>query len=161
MTPRPRNATFAIEVLLPALPPIVLICLGDCDGAPVPSTGALTPLPSPLWWRREINRRVENVMAPTKQQVLDALAKVASPDGEPLTATEVLSDVVGTDGKVFFSMTVDAAAVQRWEPVRKRAEEAVRAVAGVQSALVALTAERKPGAAPARPAPARRGPAPP
>src|SRR5882672_2811238 len=95
-----------------------------------------------------------NVMAPTKQQVLDALAKVASPDGEALTATDVLSDVVVTDGKVFFSMTVDAAAVQRWEPVRKRAEEAVRAVPGVTSALVALTAERKPGSAgaPARPA---------
>ncbi len=91
-------------------------------------------------------------MGPTKQQVLDSLAKVASPDGEPLTATRALSDVVVSDGKVFFSITVDAAAVQSWESVRKRAEEAVRAVPGVQSALVALTAERKPGAAPARPA---------
>ena len=36
---------------------------------------------------------------------------------------------------------------KRWEPVRKRAEEAVRAVPGVQSAMVALTAERKAGAA--------------
>ncbi len=91
-------------------------------------------------------------MGPTKQQVLDSLAKVASPDGEPLTATRALSDVVVSDGKVFFSITVDAAAVESWESVRKRAEEAVRAVPGVQSALVALTAERKPGAAPARPA---------
>jgi ATP-binding protein involved in chromosome partitioning len=95
-------------------------------------------------------------MAPTKQQILDSLAKVASPDGEALTATDVLSDVVVTDGKVFFSLTVDAAAVQRWEPVRKRAEEAVRAVPGVTSALVALTAERKPGTAPARGAPVNR-----
>jgi ATP-binding protein involved in chromosome partitioning len=53
-----------------------------------------------------------------------------------------LSDVVVTDGKVFFSITVDAGAVKAWEPVRKAAEEAVRAVPGVQSALVALTAER-------------------
>ena len=36
--------------------------------------------------------------------------------------------------------------VKAWEPVRKRAEEAVRAVPGVTSALVALTAERKAGA---------------
>ena len=56
------------------------------------------------------------------------------------------------DGKVFFSITVDAAEVKAWEPVRKRAEEAVRALPGVQSALVALTAERKAGAAVASPA---------
>ena len=48
-------------------------------------------------------------MAPTKQQVLDSLAKVPAPDGTPLTETGVLSDVVVTDGKVFFSLTVDAA----------------------------------------------------
>jgi ATP-binding protein involved in chromosome partitioning len=46
---------------------------------------------------------------------------------------------------------VDAADVKAWESVRKRAEEAVRALPGVQSALVALTAERKGGAAPPRP----------
>src|SRR5438876_12408155 len=86
-------------------------------------------------------------MAPTKQQVLDSLAKVASPDGTPLRDADVLSDMVVSDGKVFFSLTVDADAVQRWEPVRKRAEEAVRAIPGVQSAMVALTAERKAGAA--------------
>ena len=54
----------------------------------------------------------------------------------------MLSDIVVTDGKVFFSITVDAAAVKAWEPVRQRAEAAVRAVPGVVSALVALTAER-------------------
>ena len=48
---------------------------------------------------------------------------------------------------MFFSITVDAAAVKAWEPVRKAAEEAVRAIPGVQSALVALTAERAGGAA--------------
>jgi ATP-binding protein involved in chromosome partitioning len=71
----------------------------------------------------------------------------------------VLSDVVVSDGKVFFSIAVDAADVARWESVRQRAEDAVRALPGVQSALVALTAERKPGSAPARPAPARPAPA--
>jgi ATP-binding protein involved in chromosome partitioning len=62
--------------------------------------------------------------------------------------------VVVTDGKVFFSINVDAAAVPKWEPVRKAAEAAVRAVPGVQSALVALTAERAAGAAPQGAAPA-------
>ena len=81
-------------------------------------------------------------MAVTKEQVLSALAAVAAPGGAALTDARVLSDVVVTDGKVFFSITVDAAAVKAWEPVRAAAEAAVRAIPGVQSALVALTAER-------------------
>jgi metal-sulfur cluster biosynthetic enzyme len=79
-------------------------------------------------------------MAVSKEQVLSALAKVASPTGETLPDARVLSDIVVSDGKVFFSMTVDAATVKAWEPVREAAEKAVRAIPGVQSALVALTA---------------------
>ena len=86
-------------------------------------------------------------MAVTKEQILAALAKVPSPEGAGLPDTRTLSDIVVTDGKVFFSITVDAAQVKAWEPVRKRAEEAVRAVPGVSSALVALTAERAGGGA--------------
>ncbi len=62
-------------------------------------------------------------MAVSKEQVLSALAKVPSPGGRALTDARVLSDIVVSDGKVFFSMTVDAAAVKAWEPVRKAAEE--------------------------------------
>jgi ATP-binding protein involved in chromosome partitioning len=100
-------------------------------------------------------------MAVTKEEVLATLGGVASPQGIPLPETGALSEVVAGDGKVFFSITVDAADVKAWEPVRKRAEEVVRALAGVQSALVALTAERKAGAPPARPPPqsARAAPA--
>jgi ATP-binding protein involved in chromosome partitioning len=92
-------------------------------------------------------------MAVTKEEVLANLAGVASPQGIPLPETGALSEVVAGDGKVFFSITVDAADVKAWEPVRKRAEEVVRALPGVQSALVALTAERKAGAPSARPPP--------
>jgi ATP-binding protein involved in chromosome partitioning len=95
-----------------------------------------------------------NAMAVTRDQVLAALEGVKSPEGTPLPKTGTLSEVVASDGKVFFSITVDAAEVKAWEPVRKRAEEAVRALSGVQSALVALTAERKAGAGGARPSPA-------
>ena len=84
-------------------------------------------------------------MAATKEQVLAGLAAVKSPDGIGLTETGKLSDVVVSDGKVFFSITVDAAVVQRWEPVRKAAEAAVRALPGITSAMVALTAERAGG----------------
>jgi ATP-binding protein involved in chromosome partitioning len=89
-------------------------------------------------------------MAVNKEQVLAALEGVASPTGTPLPRSGVLSDVVAGDSKVFFSITVDAADVKAWEPVRKRAEEVVRALPGVQSALVALTAERRAGSAPPR-----------
>src|SRR6187402_3486054 len=83
----------------------------------------------------------------TKEQVLASLTAVKDPDGKPLTDAGKLSDVVVSDGKVFFSITVDAAVVPQWEPVRKAAEAAVRAVAGVKSAMVALTGERTAGAA--------------
>ena len=96
-------------------------------------------------------------MAVSKEQVLAALAKVPTPGGAALTDARVLSDIVAADSKVFFSITVDAAAVKAWEPVRKRAEEAVRAIPGVTSALVALTAERAGGAAPRAPQPAAPG----
>src|SRR5437660_8497813 len=89
-------------------------------------------------------------MAVDKEQVLAALASVATPGGTPLPRTGTLSEVVAGDGKVFFSITVDATDVKAWEPVRKHAEEVVRALPGVQSVLVALTAERKGGAAAAR-----------
>jgi len=85
-------------------------------------------------------------MTASKEQVLAALVKIPTPDGAALTQSKVLSEIVVSDGKVFFSITVDAADVKSWEPVRKQAEDAVRAVPGVQSALVALTAERRAGA---------------
>ena len=78
-------------------------------------------------------------MAATKEAILERLSAVKSPEGTPLPATGTLSDVVVSDGKVFFSISVDAAVVQRWEGVRKQAEEAVRGLPGVSSAMVALT----------------------
>jgi ATP-binding protein involved in chromosome partitioning len=94
----------------------------------------------------------------TKQQVLDGLAKVASPRGVPLTNANVLSEIAVNDGKVFFSINVDAAEARAWEGVRAQAEAAVRAIPGVSTAMIALTAERKPGAA--APAPGAAAPAP-
>jgi ATP-binding protein involved in chromosome partitioning len=92
----------------------------------------------------------------TQQQVLDALAKVMSPRGVALTNANVLSPIAVTDGKVFFSINVDAAEARAWESVRSQAEAAVRAIPGVTVAMIALTAERKPGAA-APPPPHRHG----
>jgi ATP-binding protein involved in chromosome partitioning len=92
----------------------------------------------------------------TQQQVLDALAGVRSPRGVALTNAGVLSPITVGDGKVFFSINVDAAEARAWETVRAQAESVVKAIPGVVGAMIALTAERKSGAAappPHRPAP--------
>src|ERR1700755_3139673 len=90
----------------------------------------------------------------TQQQVLDCLAKVRSPRGVALTEANVLSAISVNDGKVFFSINIDAHEARSWESVRSEAESAVRAIAGVTSAMIALTAERKGGGAPQPPRPA-------
>ncbi|HLX15470.1 MAG TPA: iron-sulfur cluster carrier protein ApbC [Bradyrhizobium sp.] len=94
-------------------------------------------------------------MSVTQQQVQDVLAKVASPRGVALTNAGVLSPIAVNDGKVFFSINVDATEARTWESVRAAAETAVRAIPGVSVAMVALTAERKPGASPPSPPPSR------
>ena len=96
-------------------------------------------------------------MSVTQQQVLDSLAKVRSPRGVALTEADVLSAISVTDGKVFFSINVDASEARAWESVRAQAEAAVRGIPGVTTAMIALTAERKAGAA-APPAPHRHAP---
>ncbi|MBB4370319.1 ATP-binding protein involved in chromosome partitioning [Bradyrhizobium sp. cir1] len=96
-------------------------------------------------------------MSVTQQQVLDSLARIKSPRGVALTNANVLSPISASDGKVFFSINVDAAEARAWEPIRGEAEAAVRSLPGVTTVLVALTAERKPGSAPP-PAPSRGAP---
>jgi ATP-binding protein involved in chromosome partitioning len=100
------------------------------------------------------------IMSTSKDDVVAALGKIASPQGVPLTATGKLSEIVVGDGKVFFSITVDADAVQAWESIRERAQKAVAALPGIESVMVALTAERAAGAprgAAPRPQAAARG----
>ena len=98
-------------------------------------------------------------MSVTEQQVLDALSRVMSPRGVALPHANVLSEITATDGKVFFSINVDAAEARAWESVRAQAEAAVRAIPGVTAAMIALTAERKPGSAtPPVPQPHRHAP---
>jgi ATP-binding protein involved in chromosome partitioning len=92
----------------------------------------------------------------TQQLVLDALAKVATPRGVALTNAGVLSPITVNDGKVFFSINVDAAEARAWESVRAAAETAVRSIPGVTMAMIALTAERKAGST--APTPHRHGP---
>ncbi len=97
-------------------------------------------------------------MAPTKQQVLDSLAKVPAPDGTPLTEDR---RAVRHRGDRRQGVLLDHRRCRRGARPGSRCASAPRRrcarVPGVTSALVALTAERKAGAAAARP----RQPAPP
>jgi len=99
-------------------------------------------------------------MASLKDEVLAKLAAITAPDGRPLPTTGKLSEIVASDGKVFFSITVDAAQVRTWEHVRASAERAVRSIPGVQSAMVALTGERTGGGGAASAPPPRPAAAP-
>ena len=96
-------------------------------------------------------------MTVTADDVRAKLKTIAGPDGADLVSSGKLSEIAVTNGKVFLSLTVDAGAVKQWEPVRKAAEDAVKTIPGISSALIALTAERTGGAAQQRSAPQAQG----
>lgn len=96
-------------------------------------------------------------MTATSATITEALKSVKGPDGKDIVSSGKLSGVVVTGGKVFCSLTVDAAEAQAWEGVRKQAEDVIKAMPGIASVLIALTAEKKPGAPSAAPQAAPRG----
>jgi ATP-binding protein involved in chromosome partitioning len=86
----------------------------------------------------------------TREDVISALNALKGPDGSTsLTSSGVLSDIVIHQGKVYFSIAVDPSRAAAFEPMRKAAEDTVKAMPGVAGALVTLTAERPKGSAPA------------
>ena len=97
----------------------------------------------------------------TKEQVLKQLEGLSHPAiGGDVVSKGLISDIFIADGKVFFSLTVPSELAEKLEPLRIGAEKAVMAMPGVKGAMVALTAERKPGSAPPPPRPAAAAPAP-
>ncbi|AZO34897.1 MAG: DUF59 domain-containing protein [Mesorhizobium sp.] len=96
-------------------------------------------------------------MTVTKESVVERLKTVNGPDFTGnIVDLGMVSEIFIADSKVFFSITVPAARAQELEPLRAAAERAVKAIPGVASAVVALTAEKKGGGmeapVPARPA---------
>jgi ATP-binding protein involved in chromosome partitioning len=79
----------------------------------------------------------------SRDEVMAALARVAGPDGKtPLPDSGAVSGLTIRDGKVFLAIVVDPAEAKAMEPMRARAEAAIKSVAGVASAVVTLTAEQ-------------------
>jgi ATP-binding protein involved in chromosome partitioning len=94
---------------------------------------------------------------PSQSEILAALAGVAGPDGRtPLPQSGAIDGVTQRDDKVFIAIRVDPAAASRMASMQAAVEQAIKALPGVGSVLVTLTAENAPGGAkpapPARPA---------
>jgi ATP-binding protein involved in chromosome partitioning len=98
--------------------------------------------------------------APSKDEILGALSGIEAPDrGCDLVAADMVRGLVVKGGNVGFSLEVAPDEGARMEPVRKKAEAAVRALPGVTSVTAVLTAHRSTpegGAAPSKaPAPSQ------
>ena len=76
--------------------------------------------------------------------VLKALEKVPGPGGASLAASGAVSGINVTGAKAFVSISADPARAGEWEAIRLAAERAVGEIAGVERAIVTLTAERAP-----------------
>ena len=78
----------------------------------------------------------------SRDEVMAALAEVPGPDGQtPLPESGAISGLTIRDGKVFLAIVVDPDKAKAMEPMRARAEAAIKATPGVRSAIVTLTAE--------------------
>jgi ATP-binding protein involved in chromosome partitioning len=90
----------------------------------------------------------------TKENVLETLKTVRGPDLEHnIVELGMVSDIFISDSKVYFSITVPADQAAELEPLRQAAERVVSEMPGAKGALVTLTADKKAGAAPPKPAP--------
>lgn len=99
----------------------------------------------------------------SRSQVEKALEAVIYPgSGKSIVALGMVSEIFIADAKAYFSITVPADKAAEMEPLRLAAEQAAKSVEGIVGAVVALTADRKPGQqqpAAARPAAAAGRPA--
>jgi ATP-binding protein involved in chromosome partitioning len=96
----------------------------------------------------------------SRDLVVEALKGIRGPDLEGnIVDLGMVSDVFISDRKVYFSINVPAERAQELEPLRQAAERTVKALPGVQGAVVSLTAERKQGSAPPPPRPQASAPA--
>jgi ATP-binding protein involved in chromosome partitioning len=91
-----------------------------------------------------------------REAVLAALRRIAPPRSDTdIVTAGMVSGLVIKDTNVGFAIEVTPEEGEAMEPVRRAAEEAVRAVSGVTSVTAVLTAERAGGGEPpaARPSP--------
>ncbi len=84
-----------------------------------------------------------------KDDILAALATVPGPDGKtPLPQSGAIDGVTARDGKVFVAIKIDPRHAKAMEAMRAEAEAKIKALPGVVSALVTLTAQSEGPATP-------------
>lgn len=85
------------------------------------------------------------MIEPTVEAIRGVLAEIRHPDDDKSVIERgMVSGIVIKGKNVGFALEVPAAEAQRLEPLRRACEEAVKAMAGVSSCTVVLTAERGP-----------------
>lgn len=80
----------------------------------------------------------------TEADILKALEGLYGPGGTPLV--HALSGINLSGAKAFVSLAGDPSQPQAWEAARVAAERAIKAMPGIEQAIVTLTAERAPRA---------------
>ena len=87
----------------------------------------------------------------TDKDVLHVLAAIPGPDGKtPLPQSGAIAGLTTVGGKVYLSIEIDPSQSMAAEPMRLKAEQAIKAMPGVSGASVTLTSARAQGqAAPA------------
>lgn len=82
----------------------------------------------------------------TSARILETLKGVSHPkrDGD-VVSLDLVSGIAIKDGNVGFAIEIDPAEAESMESVRRECEARVKAMPGVRSCSVALTAERAPG----------------
>lgn len=85
----------------------------------------------------------------SKEVILAALKTVEAPgmDGN-IVDLGLLSEIVIHGGKVYFSITINPNQADQFVPTRQQAENVVKALGGVERAVVSLTADHGTGQAP-------------
>ena len=94
---------------------------------------------------------------PSKERILKELTRIKGPDGESdIVSLGLVSEIVASNGKVYFSIAVPARRAQELEPLRQAAEIVTKELPGIDAVTVTLTSESAAGQAGAQQAPAPR-----
>jgi ATP-binding protein involved in chromosome partitioning len=94
-----------------------------------------------------LNKEFE-MPALTSDAITSALKRIAAPDGRGnIVSAGLVSDIVINGGEVMFALNASPQHMKAMEQLRIVVEKAVADIPGVTRAVIALTAERQPGAA--------------
>ena len=89
-------------------------------------------------------------MSELDERVREALKRVKGPDLQgSIIDQDLVSPITVSDGTAMFSIAVPADQAEELAPLQAAAKQVAEEVEGIEKAIVVLTAERKPGSAPA------------